>query len=100
MEKNVKKHGKHWVYTVQCQDGTYYAGYTNNIEARMKNHNTGFASKYTRVILPVQLVWEKEYRYFKRAFSMEKRIKRLTIRQKESLVGGRRLDRVLAAAGK
>jgi putative endonuclease len=98
MEKSLKRHGKFYVYILQCRGGTYYTGYTNDIEARIKRHNTGFASKYTRVRLPVQLVWKKEYRYFKSAFLMEKRIKQLTRRQKEKLVKGKRLDKVLAEA--
>ncbi|MBU1524430.1 MAG: tRNA (N6-isopentenyl adenosine(37)-C2)-methylthiotransferase MiaB, partial [Candidatus Omnitrophica bacterium] len=94
--KNLKRHGKHFVYIVQCQDGTYYAGYTNNIAARIRRHNAGFASKYTRPRLPVTLAWKKEYRYFKPAFLMEKRIKKLTRKQKELLVGRMRLDKVLS----
>jgi predicted GIY-YIG superfamily endonuclease len=46
------------------------------------------------------LIWHKEYRSFKPAFLMEKRIKRLTRLQKEALIKGARLDRVLAKAGK
>jgi len=100
MEKNLKRHGRHFVYIVQCQGGTFYTGYTNNIEARIRRHSTGLASKYTRVRLPVKLVWKKEYRYFKKAFLTEKRIKTLTRRQKEALVAGKRLDKALAEANK
>jgi len=77
---------KYFVYIVECQDGTYYTGYTNNLEKRIKRHNDGFASKYTQRRLPVRLVWSKEYKYFKRAFLEEIRIKKLTRKQKEELV--------------
>ena len=88
------------MYISRCSDGIYYTGYTNNLENRAKRHNAGFASKYTQARLPAKVVWEKEYRYFKKAFLMEKRIKTLTRKQKESLVRGKRLDRVLKEAGK
>jgi len=45
-------------------------------------------------------VWHKEYRYFKPAFLMEKRIKTLTRKQKKMLVSGRPLKKVLEKAGK
>ena len=67
---------------------------------RVKRHNDGLASKYTRARLPVKVVWEKEYCYFKKAFLMEKRIKTLTRKQKEEVVNSNRLDKVLTDAGK
>ncbi len=38
---------KQWcVYILECQDGTFYTGVTNNIDARMKTHASGKGSKY------------------------------------------------------
>lgn len=91
--------GKFHVYIVKCKDGTYYTGYTNDLEKRLKRHNDGLASKYTRVRLPVILVWSKEYKEFQSAFKTEIMVKQLTRLQKEALVGGKRLDKVLADAG-
>lgn len=97
MGRKIKRKGRFWVYMAECQDGTYYTGYTNNLRRRLERHNKGFASKYTGVRLPVRLVWCKEYRQFKSAFKLEAIIKGLTRKQKETLVNGRRLDKVLAA---
>jgi len=44
----------------------------------------------------VRLVWEKEYKYLKYAMSAECKIKKMNRGQKELLVGGMRLDKVLA----
>ena len=85
---------------LECSDGTFYTGYTLSIDRRVKLHNAGKGAKYTRDRRPVMLVWSKEYRYFKPAFLAEKRIKELTRKQKETLVKGKRLDKVLAEAGK
>ena len=97
--ENFKRTGKFYVYIVECSDGTYYTGYTLDIERRVVIHNNGKGAKYTRDRRPVKLVWWKEYRQFKPAFKLEKIIKKLTRLQKESLVKGRRLDKVLADAG-
>ena len=84
--KKFRRTGKFYVYIVQCQDGTYYTGYTPDLENRLKSHNNGKGAKYTRDRRPVKLVWSKEYKYFKKAFLEEKRIKSLTRKQKEKLV--------------
>ena len=38
---------KQWyVYILECQDGSYYTGITNDIDVRMKAHAEGKGSKY------------------------------------------------------
>jgi len=40
---------KQWVvYILECRDGSYYTGITNDIEKRMKAHMLGTGSKYVR----------------------------------------------------
>jgi len=95
----IRRCGKFYVYMVECADGTYYTGYTSDLGKRLKRHNDGLASKYTRGRLPVTLVWKKEYQQFKSAFKTELVIKNLTRMQKEALVRGKRLDKVLSDAG-
>jgi putative endonuclease len=43
------------VYILTCSDATFYAGYTTDPERRVKEHNAGTASRYTRARLPVRL---------------------------------------------
>ena len=39
--------GKKWVvYILECLDGSYYTGVTNDVGARMKAHASGKGSKY------------------------------------------------------
>ena len=41
---------KQWtIYLLECQDGSYYTGITNNIQKRMKTHQEGKGSKYVRL---------------------------------------------------
>jgi len=38
---------KQWcVYILECRDGSFYTGVTNDIDARMKAHAEGKGSKY------------------------------------------------------
>jgi putative endonuclease len=86
MPKKLARKSKYLVYIVQCRDGTYYTGYTNNLENRIKEHNSGHGAKYLRGKLPVKLVYAKEYRYYKNAVHCERIIKKMTRKQKEELV--------------
>ena len=97
---NFKRKGKFWAYILECADSTFYTGYTSDLQKRVDLHNAGKGAKYTRGRGPVKLVWSKEYRQSKSASLTEIRIKELTRLQKESLVGGKRLDKVLAEAKK
>ena len=38
----------HFTYIIRCKDNSLYTGYTNNILRRMKEHETGINSKYTK----------------------------------------------------
>ena len=35
-----------FVYLLECGDGTFYAGVTNDVDKRMKDHARGKGSKY------------------------------------------------------
>ena len=49
--------GDYVVYLLRCADNSLYCGITNDMDRRIKQHNAGTASKYTRVSkrLPVAL---------------------------------------------
>ena len=46
-----------YVYILECADKTLYTGWTVDLDNRLKVHNAGKASKYTRGRLPVKLVY-------------------------------------------
>jgi putative endonuclease len=89
-KRKFKRRGIFYVYILECRNGAYYTGSTNNLKKRLELHNKGKGAKYTRDRRPVRLVWRKRYRNFKNVFLEEKRIKRLTRGQKEILVKGKR----------
>ena len=86
MRRKIKRLSKYYVYIVECSDGTYYTGYTNDLEARLKLHNLGHGAKYLKGRGPVKLVYTKEYRYYKNALHAERNLKKLTRKQKEVLI--------------
>ena len=45
-----------FLYVLECVDGSFYTGISNNIERRLEKHNKGTASKYTRTRRPVKLL--------------------------------------------
>ena len=50
-----------YVYILECADKTLYTGWTVDLDKRIKVHNEGKASKYTRARLPVRLVYKEVY---------------------------------------
>ena len=75
-----------YVYILKCCDGSFYCGYTNNLEKRVKTHSVGKGGKYTRSRLPVELVYFEEYETKHDAMHREFMIKNLTRKQKEELI--------------
>lgn len=77
-----------YTYILQCGDGSFYTGWTNDLEKRVKAHNAGKGGKYTRVRRPVKLVYYEAFETKNEAMSREYHIKRMTRRQKEELLAG------------
>ena len=77
---------RHYLYVVECADGTWYTGYTTNVEERIKAHNAGLGAKYTRSRGPVKLIAQAEFTNKHDAMSAEYHFKRLKRKRKERLV--------------
>jgi len=78
--------GDHFVYIVECSDGTYYTGYTTDVDRRVAEHNDGTAAKYTRGRRPVTLVYVERYESQAEAMQREYTIKQLRRAAKEQLI--------------
>ena len=79
-------HKLFYTYIVECNDKTLYTGYTTDVEARIKTHNSGKGAKYTRSRLPVKLVYFEEYETKSEAMSREFAIKKMTRANKLKLI--------------
>ena len=67
-------------------DGSLYCGWTNDLDKRLKSHNDGTGSKYTRTRLPVELLYYESFETKQEAMSREYHIKRLSRAEKLSLI--------------
>ena len=76
---------KHYAYIVECADGTYYCGYTNDLKKRINTHNEGKGAKYTRARRPVKLIYFEEFDTKEEAMSREYHLKELSHAQKKKL---------------
>jgi putative endonuclease len=67
-----------YCYILRCADGTLYTGISNDLDKRLAAHNAGSASKYTRVRLPVAVVYAERQADRSCALQRELEIKRLS----------------------
>lgn len=79
---------KNYVYILRCADDTLYCGWTTDLDRRVREHNHGTGSKYTRSRLPVELVYWEEYAEKTQAMSREWHIKQLDRTEKLKLISG------------
>ena len=77
-----------YTYILRCADGTYYTGWTTDPDRRLKAHNSGKGSKYTRSRLPVELVHLEQFETKEEAMSREWHIKHMTRQEKQALIDG------------
>ena len=77
-----------YTYILKCADGSYYTGSTKDIEARLQQHQTGKGANYTKLRLPVILVYLEEYERIDEAFGREKQIQKWSRKKKEALIRG------------
>ena len=74
-----------FTYILECSDGTFYTGWTVDLEKRLQSHNAGKGSKYTRARLPVRLAHQESFSSRKEAMQREYEIKQLSRKEKEGL---------------
>ena len=78
---------KHVVYVLECNDKTLYVGCTNNLEKRLKEHNSQKSgAHYTKIRRPVALVYQETYKTLASARAREAEIKRMTRSEKLELI--------------
>jgi len=75
-----------YCYIVECADGTFYTGWTTDPERRVNVHNKGRGAKYTKMRLPVKLVYVEELPDPKSAMKRERAIKAMTREKKMKLI--------------
>jgi putative endonuclease len=75
------------VYVVRCRTGDLYTGCTTDLQRRVREHNSGIGSRFTRSRLPVTLVYKEELGSRSEALRRERAIKAMRRGEKLFLVG-------------
>ena len=75
-----------YVYILLCCDGSFYTGYTKNVETRMRLHQIGKGARYTKIHKPQKLVYSEDYPSRSLAMRREREIKKLSHQQKQVLI--------------
>ncbi len=75
-----------YCYIVECADGSFYTGWTTNLERRVKTHNAGRGARYTRMRRPVKLVYHEPQPNRSSAMKRERAIKTMTRERKQKLI--------------
>lgn len=76
----------YFVHILKCSDDSYYTGVTNNLEKRIKEHQSGIIKGYTSKKLPVKLVFSERFNDINQAIRFEKQIKGWNRKKKEALI--------------
>ncbi len=86
---------RNYTYMVECSDGSLYTGWTNCIEKRLKDHNSGKGARFTRGRGPVKLRYLEISNTKSEAMKREAAIKKLNHAQKIQLIRQGELEKIL-----
>lgn len=75
-----------FVYIIECKDGKLYTGITNNLERRIRDHNSGNGSRFTKYRVPVRLLYSEDCLSRQAALRREAQIKQLERAKKFALI--------------
>lgn len=76
------------MYILECANGLYYTGSTNNLKLRIEQHQRGEGANFTRKNLPVKLIYFEEFQRVEQAFRREKQVQGWSRKKKEALIHG------------
>ena len=84
---NAKKYTpNYYVYIIQCKDGTYYTGVTDNLSRRSTQHKLGLGSKYTKRKGFEKIVYFEKHANKEWAYEREQQIKEAGVVYKKMLI--------------
>jgi putative endonuclease len=75
-----------YVYILLCRDGSFYTGYTKNIDARTRLHASGKGARYTRMHKPKRVAYVELFDSRAKAMKREREIKKMSHQQKLNLI--------------
>ncbi|MCX7122753.1 MAG: ProQ/FINO family protein [Gammaproteobacteria bacterium] len=76
----------YWVYILECSNGAFYTGWTNDLEKRYRDHCEGGGAKYTRSFKPVRIAQKWQFGSQSLAMQAEAQIKKLALKDKKKII--------------
>ena len=80
------------LYLIECRNGHYYAGITNDLQRRYDAHVAGRGAKYTRANPPKRLIGSRTYPDRSAASKAEFAIRKLSRHEKVRFVHADRVE--------
>lgn len=74
-----------FVYILECSDGTFYTGISNNLEKRFLQHKNGKGGHYTRSHKVIKIIYQEKLNSKSEALKREHQIKKLKRIEKKNL---------------
>ncbi|HLQ41152.1 MAG TPA: GIY-YIG nuclease family protein [Tetragenococcus sp.] len=76
---------RHYFYVLHCKDGSFYGGYTTDLNRRLNEHNQGIGAKYTHPASrrPLQMIHAEDFATRSQATKAEAAFKKLNRKAKE-----------------
>jgi len=78
-----------YVYILLCTDGSFYTGYTKNIDERTRMHANGKGARYTRMHKPKRVAYVELFDSRAKAMKREREMKKMSHQQKLNLINSR-----------
>jgi len=78
-----------YVYILLCNDGSFYTGYTKDVNERIKQHENGNGARYTKAHRPQRVVYVENCDSRSEAMKREREIKKLSHQQKADLIASK-----------
>ena len=76
----------YYVYILLCHDGTFYTGYTKNLQERLRLHKVGKGARYTKSHKLKELAYSEGFECRADAMRRERAVKKLSHKQKQNLI--------------
>ncbi len=76
------------LYILECADGSFYIGHTDNLDKRMEQHDEGKGCAYTAVRRPLKLIHAEAFETRIEALAMERKLKGWSRAKKLAYIAG------------
>jgi predicted GIY-YIG superfamily endonuclease len=77
-----------FLYILECADGSYYIGHTDDLDRRMEQHDQGLGCGYTATRRPLKLAHAQGFETREEALAMERKLKGWSRAKKQAYMEG------------